>query len=112
MAIHSLSVSFLENANGLYYILIHFSDFELVSLNFEFRCTQFQLALVGLFFVSVDSTAGFADLANLADSLIDLLSPQFDLDMANLSCFGKLTTIFFFISSMFLALSSKFLISV
>ena len=80
--------------------------------NFKFRCTRFQLALVKPFFVFVDPAAGFANPADLADPLVNPLSFWFDLNMPNFSCFEKLTTMSFFISSMFLALSSKFLISV
>ena len=80
--------------------------------NFEFRCTQSQLTPAEPFFVSVDPAAGLAGPADFADSFVDPLTLWFNLDVPNFSCFGKLTTISFFIFSIFLALSSKSLISV
>ena len=61
----------------------------LVDPNFEFRCTRFQLTPAKYFFVSVNPVAG------PADPLINLLGPQFNLNVPNFSCFGKLTIMFF-----------------
>ena len=112
MAICSLSVSFLKNACGLYHVPIHPSNFVLVGPNFEFGYTQSQLALAEPFFMSVDPVVGFANFADLADPLTNLLDLWFDLNVPNFSCFEKLTTTSFFIFLMFLVSSSKFLISV
>ena len=80
--------------------------------NFEFGCTRSRLAPAEPPFASVDPAAGPADPADPADPPVDPLTPRFDLDVPNFSCFGKLTTMSFFMSSMFLALSSRSLISV
>ena len=112
MAICSLFISFLENACSLCYVPTHLSDFVLVGPNFKFECTRSQLALTEPLFASVNSSADPADPADPTDPLVDPLTLQFDLHVPNFSCFGKLTTMFFFMSLMFLALSSKFLISV
>ena len=80
--------------------------------NFEFGCTQSRLAPAKPPFASVDPAAGFANPADPTDPFVDPLTPQFNLDVPNFSCFGKLTTMSFFMSSMFLASSSKSLISV
>ena len=84
----------------------------LVGLNFEFGCMRSQLALAELFFVFVDLAAGFANPADPVNLSANFLGPRFDFNVPNFSCFGKLTTMSFFMSSIFLALSSKFLISV
>ena len=83
-----------------------------MGLNFEFGCTRSQLAPAKPFFVSVDPAASLANPADPADPLVDLLIPYFDLNVPNFSCFGKLTTMSFFMSLILLVLSSKSLISV
>ena len=112
MAICSLSVSFLVNVCDVCHVLIHPSSFVLVGPNFEFECTQSQLAPAEPPFASVNPAAGSANPADPADPLVDPLTPQFDLNVPNFSCFRKLTTMTFFMSSMFLASSNKSLISV
>ena len=72
----------------------------------------FQLAPAEPPFASVDPAAGFTNPTDCVNLLVNLLGPQFDLDVPNFSCFGKLTTMSFFMSSMFLASSSRSLISV
>ena len=64
--------------------------------NFEFGCTQAQLAPAEFFFVFIDPAVSLANLVDLADPLVNFLGPWFNLDVPNFFCFGKLTTISFF----------------
>ena len=75
MAIRFLFVSFLKNACGLYHILIHLSDFMLMSSNFKFGYMQSQLAPIKFFLISVDPIIHFSDFRNfLADLFVDFLN--------------------------------------